>query len=148
MKKSLTIAAVVLAFGAMAAIAGTINIPQFNDGGGDVNASFFPVGGGDNATFISITNGAAAAKVITVNYYSLAGATAGTSTFNMPAKAVISWRPYETDPAEASNVAASTAAVGWAQILFPGSAGDISGRVFVTTRTAQTAFGFALIPYD
>jgi len=148
MKKTLTITAVVLMFGAMAAIAGTINIPQFNDGGGNVDAAFFPPS--SSATWITVTNTTATDKVITINYYTLAGVANGTSTWMMGAYKAVSWRPVKQDPAEADAIPSplTGTGAGWCQILFPGTASDVAGRVFVNAQASMTSYGFTLFAFD
>ncbi|MBX7256844.1 MAG: hypothetical protein K1Y02_10810 [Candidatus Hydrogenedentes bacterium] len=149
MKKTFTVVAVVLAFGAVAAFAGTISIPQFNDRGGQTSPSTL-FSADYQATWITVTNVTDTDKVITINYYLLNGTPDGTSTWLMGAKKAVSWRPVAVDTNEADAIPSPSTSIGpgWCQILYPGTAADVCGRVFQNSAATQTSFGFTLMPYD
>jgi hypothetical protein len=136
----------------MAAFAGTINIPHFNDGGGQTNASFFP-GPGESATWISITNTTNTDKTITVNFYTLEGVANGSSTGALLAHRSAGFRPVAQDTFESALGTAlapptNPLDAGWCQILFPGGASDIAGKANTNVGSTSSQFAWTLIPYD
>ena len=101
--KKLSLIALIAAFGVFTAAAVTINVPFYNDGGGNLNAAGFPSTTGQ-ATFIGIRNGDLNNAISgTVLYYDNDGTdrtpTGGANTFPIAAGASVSFRPVATDPA-------------------------------------------------
>lgn len=149
MKKVAIICSVVM-LGALTALAGTISVPQFNDGGGDTtDAAFFPPS--NSATFISLHNNTSVAQEYTIVYFSGTGAprTPANNTFSIAGNASLGWRPVATDTNEGAGNgvpnASGAGGNGSATILYTDTI-DPSGRVFVTVALSQSSYGFALFP--
>ncbi len=149
MKKTAIICSVVM-LGALTALAGTISVPQFNDGGGDTDSGFFPPS--NSATFITLHNNTAVAQEYTILYYSGTGAnrTPAVNTFSIGGNASIGWRPVSTTDANEGAGAAVPNATGAggngsATILYADTI-DPSGRVFVNVAASLSSYAFALFP--
>lgn len=141
----------ILALGAVVALAGTISVPQFNDGGGNTNSSFFPTT--LSATFINLKNNTSTAQTYTILYYSLDGVnrTPAVNTFSIAANASVGWRPFNaTDPNQGPSGILIPSKVGpegagSATILYTDTV-DPSGRVLVNVAGSVSSYGYALFP--
>lgn len=154
MKKNLIVAMAVLSFGAVAAFAGTINIPHFVDDGNQTVAAsgYFPTAG--TATWITVTNTTDDDKVITVNFYKLNGDANGSSTGLLSGYRSAGFRPVFQDTFESAlgqEIDPPTDPAGgggWVQILFPGTASEIAGKAYSNSFATSSSYGWTLIPYD
>lgn len=149
MKKLALITSVVM-LGAMTALAGTISVPAFNDGGDNTNAQLFP-SNGLQATFIALKNNEATTNTYTVLYFFNTGVdrTPAANTFTIAGNAARGWRPVADDPNEgvgqAIPNATGTAGAGSATILYS-ELTPPSGRVLINVGTVNSSYSFALVP--
>jgi len=149
--KKVTIMFSVLALGAVAALAGTISVPQYNDGGGDTNSAFFPPT--LSATFINLKNNTSVTQTYTILYYTLDGfdRTPAANTFSIDANSSVGWRPFNATDANQgpsgilipSKVGPEGA--GSATILYTDTV-DPSGRVLINAAGSQSSYAYALFP--
>ena len=148
--RKFTVLFTAVVLGTVAAFAGVISVPQFSDGGGSTNSSFFPTA--NSATFIAMKNNTSTTQTYTVLYYSLVGVnrTPTANTFTIAGNASVSWRPVADDPNEgvlgqAVPNATGTGGSGSATILYSDST-DPSGRVLVNAGATLSSYGYALFP--
>ena len=155
--KKLALFASVVMLGALAASAGTIGVPQFNDGTAAVGGDLFPTSDGQ-AAFIALKNNDAVAHEYTILYYGMSGETrfASPNTFSIAANAARGWRPIANDAAaeglgvtipNQGTAVTGSPVVGNATILYTDTL-DPSGRVLqtVTAGTAKTSYAYSLVP--
>ncbi len=137
----------VLVLGAATALAGTISIPSFNDGGDQTDGNLFPTV--DSATFITLKNNTTVTQTYTILYYRLTGAdiTPADNTFTIAGNAARGWRPVATDTNEGAGSAIPNTVGNFAAsatILYTDSV-DPSGRVVIFSNTGSS-YAFALFP--
>ncbi|PCJ56196.1 MAG: hypothetical protein COA73_12615 [Candidatus Hydrogenedentota bacterium] len=128
--KRLAIFACVMIVGAGAAIAATVSIPFFNDGGQDA--------------FITVQNVSTSDVTITVSYFQGASGT-GVSTAVLAANTSLSWQPFkDVGGGEVQGtIADATAATGSVTI---NSTGAVVGRFVQINGTAAFAHNVEITP--
>lgn len=131
---------------AAVAFAHTIGVPFFLDIGPD-NGEAYPAPGSDRVantrTFIGVKNYTNEAKELTINYYTGAGAEAGSGTATLAANQGVGWRPFGDDAGaegDGVNFPNATTGAGSATILYMGEEGDVGGRVITTEPGGQSAY--------
>lgn len=150
--KKVAFAFSIAVLGAVTAIAGTISVPQFNDGGAGTDSAFFPPS--LSATFIALKNNTPVPQTYTILYYGLDGTdwTPTANTFTINGNSSVGWRPVNsTDPNQGPDgllipsAAPGAPGAGSATILYTDSV-DPSGRVFVNAAARSSSYAFALFP--
>jgi len=142
MKKLSVFAMATMLVGSVA-FAATVQVPWFNDNGGDVIAGSggVPSGSTGAASWIRIKNNHTASVTCTITYYDRDGVmiVPTPNTFGLTAGQVQAWRPGRLDPAEGQGalVPNSTATNGSAVITSDGPANTLMGSVTIIKTTGN-----------
>lgn len=154
--KKLALFASVMMLGVLAASAGTIGVPQYNDVTTATDANLFPTADGQ-AAFIALKNNDAVDHTYTILYYSLTGSdrTPASNTFTIAANAARGWRPIANDANEGAGQTIPNAGTGGTGSTTAGAAAILytdtvapSGRVLqlITAGTVKSTYSYSLVP--